>query len=315
MALKIDSAKVGRTVLEYAVLTVGTLLYCIPWEWFVIPNNYSSGGVTGLLTLLQYATDGAITVGVSYMVINVFLLLLAFFVLGKSFGVRTIFCIALSAVFFQILPKFPQMFSAEGGLLYIPEGVLVPLLAGMMEGIGLGIVLRYGGSTGGSDIFAMIINKYWPMSPGRFYLISDTVIIAMVLLLPGKTFADMVYGYLMMVSSWFFIDFVVVGAKSSVQVFVFSDKKSEIADYIMTHMNRGVTFLKAVGGYSGKEKDVLLILIRSKELHNLSDAVKSIDPKAFMSVSPANNVYGEGFEEIKTGIKQKEIKKLKAEND
>jgi len=309
MTLELNRKKVGKTAMEYLVLTLGTFLYCVPWDWFVIPNNYSSGGVTGLLTLLQYATGGAIQVGLSYIVVNASLLIGAFFILGKGFGIRTIYCIAVSTIFFEILPHFPQMFCVEGGLLYVPETVLIPILAGVIEGLGLGLVLRYGGSTGGSDIFAMIINKYWPMSPGRFYLITDAVIIAMVLLLPGKTFADMIYGYLMMIVSSIFVDFVVVGAKSSVQVLVFSDRNEEIADYIMNTLDRGVTKLKAIGGYTGNDKKVLLIMLRSKELHKLSEAVKEMDPNAFMSVSPANSVFGEGFEEIKTGLKSIKAKK------
>lgn len=299
----VDGKKACRTALEYLVITFGVFLYALTWEWFVLPNNYSSGGVTGLLVLVQYATGGMIQVGVSYMLVNVFLLTAAFFILGRGFGLKTIYCIAMSSVFFEVLPHFPQMFCVEGGLLYIPENVLIPVLAGVLEGLGLGLVLRYGGSTGGSDIFAMLINKYWPVSPGRFYLFSDAVIIAMVLLLPGKTFADMVYGYLMMAVSAFFVDFVVVGAKSSVQVMIFSDKADEISEIIMKDMERGLTFLKAVGGYTNSEKKVALILVRRKELSRLSMIVKSIDDKAFMSVAPVNSVFGEGFEEIKTGFR------------
>ena len=298
---KLFSGNVSRTVWEYIILTVGTLLYCIPWDWFVIPNNFSSGGVTGLLTLVQFATGGAIPVGTSYMVVNAFLLIMAFMILGKSFGIRTIYCIALSSLFFEVLPNFENFFCIEGGLLFVPETVLIPLVAGLIEGIGLGLVLRFGGSTGGSDIFAMIMNKYWPISPGKFFLVSDLVIIAMVLLLPGKTFSDMVYGYLMMIMSSVIVDWVVVGAKSSVQVLIFSDKSQEIAERILS-LDRGVTALKAVGCYKKQDKDVLITVVRRKGLHDITAAVKQIDPRAFVSVSSATSVYGEGFEEIKTGI-------------
>ncbi len=297
--------KVLNTVGEYLILAFGTLLYCLAWEWFIIPNGYSSGGVTGLCTILQYATDGRIPVSISYLVVNVFLLIAAFAILGKSFGVKTIVCIGLTSLYFAVLPNFPMCFSVEGGLLYVPDKVLVPIIAGLIDGLGLGMVLKYGGSTGGTDIVAMILNKYWPISPGRVYLISDAFIIALVLLLPGKGFSDMVYGYMVMFLSAYFVDYVILGSRSSVQVLIVSEKNKEIADFIMKNMNRGVTAFKFVGCYTGQEKEILLIIIRNKELPKLTPKIKEIDPRAFVSVVPAKSVYGEGFEEIKTGIKRR----------
>ncbi len=306
--MNFPKGKVAGIIGEYLILTLGTFLYCLAWDWMIIPNDFSSGGVTGLLTLVQYATNGGIPVSISYIVVNAMLLILAFAILGKGFGFRTIYCIAVSSVFFDILPHFESMFCVEGGLLYVPERVLIPLIGGVVEGVGLGIVLRFGGSTGGSDIFAMIINKYWPVSPGRFYLLSDLIIIALVLFLPGRTFADMVYGYIMMVASSFVVDYVVIGAKSSVQVLIFSGKSKEIAEKILS-LDKGVTALKAVGCYKKQDMDVLITVIRKKGLHDVTVAVKQIDPKAFVSVSSANDVYGEGFEEIKAGVsaRKKEI--------
>ncbi len=308
--MQLSFKKASHVAMEYLVLVIGTFLYAMPWEWFIVPNGFSSGGVTGLCTLLQYATNGLIPVSLSYAVINVFLLILAFFILGKGFGIRTIFVIALSALMFELLALTPKMFCIEGGLLYIPDKMLIPVIAGAIEGIGLGLVLRFGGSTGGSDIFAMIINKYWPVSPGRFYLVTDVVIVALILLLPDKHFSDVIYGYLMIIVSSVFVDYVVVGAKSSVQVLVFSQKSDEIARFILDGMERGVTILNAKGGYTGEDKEVLLLMIRSKELPRVTETIKEIDVNAFVSVVPANSVYGEGFEEIKTGIKGLKKKKI-----
>lgn len=299
------SKKIFRIIGEYLLISIGTVLYCMAWEWFVVPNGYSSGGVTGLCILLQYATEGAIPVSVSFLVINAVLLLLAFLILGRGFGIKTIYCIALSTLLFDLMTKCPTMFCTEGGLLYLGDSVLIPLLAGVVEGFGLGLVLRFGGSTGGSDILAMIINKYWPMSPGRFYMISDTVIIAAVLLLPDRGFQDVVYGYLMMFMSAYFVDYVVVGAKASTQLFVFSEHNREIADFIMHSMDRGVTAFKARGCFSGQDKEVLVIIVRNSEVHKVTEAVKDIDERAFLSAVPASSVYGEGFEEIKVGIKRR----------
>lgn len=302
--MSLDWKKLGHTVNDYLLITVGTLLYCLAWEWFVVPNGYSSGGVTGLCILLQYATNDLIPVHLSFLVVNALLLLAAFLILGKGFGVKTIYCIALSTVLFDLLAKCPSMFCVEGGMLYLKDSVLIPIIAGVLEGLGLGIVLRFGGSTGGSDIFAMIVNKYWPMSPGRFYQVSDTVIIALVLLLPGRGFEDLIFGYIMMIASSLFVDLVVVGAKSSTQLFVFSEKNEQIANFIMHEMDRGATALRARGCYTGQDREVLIIVIRNKELRKVTESIKEIDPKAFLSAVPASSVYGEGFEEIKTGLKK-----------
>lgn len=286
---------------EYLVLAFGTFLFCAAWECFMTPNNLSSGGLTGLCTVIQYATRGGIPIYLSYGVVNVILIGIAFFVLGGRFGIKTIFCIGLSTVLFAVLAKIDAVHSLPGHFLYVRETFMLPILGGLFEGLGLGIILKWGGSTGGTDIVAMIINKYWPVSPGRFYLISDMFIITSILLLPDRQLSDMIYGYMMMLVSAPMVDFVVMGTKQSVQLLVFSEKFEEIADYIINTMERGVTVLNATGWYTKQDRKVLLILIRKKQLSEINRVIKSIDDKAFVSVSKASSVFGEGFEEIKTG--------------
>ena len=174
-----------------------------------------------------------------------------------------------------------------------------------MEALGIALIMGRGGSTGGTDIFALIINKFWPVSLGKVFLYFDLVIIASVLLVPGKTFQDMVYGYIAMFTFSFGVDYVLLGRKSTVQVLIFSDKYEEIADYINKVLDRGVTALNAVGWYTQSDKKVLLALVRKMQLPALKKAIKSVDPKAFLSVSPASDVFGEGFDEIKTGLHRK----------
>lgn len=305
--------KARTTAWEYFVLTLGSLIFCFSWQCFVISNNMSSGGLTGLCTLLQMATNGLIPVSLSYLVINIMLLLVAFFILGNAFGIRTIYCILLTSVFFKILPNFEWLPAVEGNFFYVKETIMIPIIGGLLEAVGLGIIFRYGGSTGGSDIIAMIVNKFWPVSPGKFFLYTDFFIVLAMLLIPGKTFNDVLYGLLMMLASSFTVDYVLLGGKSTVQVTVFSEKYDQIADYIINYMDRGVTALNATGWYTKADRKVLLIMIRSSELRNLTKKIKEIDHRAFVSVLPAKCVYGEGFEEIKTGVNIK--KKLKSEQE
>ena len=299
-----DRKHIWNVIGEYAVMTVGAIIFCSGWCFFMIPNDMSSGGLTGLCTLIQYATGGALPIAWTYAAFNVVLLLLAFLVMGSRFGAKTIYCILLVSVLYEVMPLFPKAFSVEGNFLHVPERFMIPLIAGLLEGVGLGVIFRNGGSTGGSDILALMVNKFWPVSPGRFFLVTDFLIVLALLLLPGRTFEDLLYGFLMIGVSAPVLDAVLIGRRSAVQMMIFSDRYEEIADYINNEMERGVTAIHAMGWYTRQEKDVLMVVVQQKEVFQITRMVKERDRKAFISISPATNVYGEGFEEIKSGIKK-----------
>lgn len=294
--------KILATIWDYVLMTVGSLIFCMAWTSFLIPNGLASGGLTGLCTIIQYGTG--IPVGWTYPIINIALLVMGFLTLGKAFGVKTIYVIALTSLFFEVLPDFPQL------EVLMEEKFLVALVGAAMESVGLGLVLLRGGSSGGTDIIAMMINKYWPVSPGRVYLFSDIFIIASLLFVPGKGLVDMIYAYVVMLGFSFGVDFVLLGNKSSVQILVFSPKYKEIADHMINNVHRGVTALQSVGWYSQMESKVLLIIARKHQMNEVVNEIKEIDKKAFISVSTAMSVYGEGFEEVKTGLKIRKNNKL-----
>lgn len=291
--------KIWTVLYDYLLMSIGTLIYCVGWTSFLIPNGLASGGLTGLCTIIQYGTGGSIPVGISFPVINVFLLIIAMLVLGKAFGFKTIYVIALSSFLFELLPNFPQLEVVD------PERFdkfLVAIVGALLEAVGIGITLLRGGSTGGTDILAMIVNKYWPVSPGRVYMVADIFIIASMLLVPGMGIVDMIYGYVIMITFSFGVDYVLLGNKSSVQILVFSSKYKEVADHMINDVHRGVTALQSIGWYTQSEGKVLLIIARKYQLNVVIKEIKSIDRAAFISVSTAMGVYGEGFEEVKTGI-------------
>jgi uncharacterized membrane-anchored protein YitT (DUF2179 family) len=295
------SSKVLNVILDYFLMTVGSVIFCMAWTSFLIPNGLASGGLTGLCTIIQYGTG--IPVGLTYPIINIILLILGFLSLGKAFGFKTIYVIALTSLLFDLLPKFPQL------EVMMDEKFLVALVGATLESIGIGLVLLRGGSTGGTDIIAMMINKYWPVSPGRVYLYTDIFIISSLLFVPDKGLVDLIYAFVVMLGFSFGVDFVLLGNKSSVQILVFSSKYQEIADHIINNVHRGVTALQSVGWYSQKESKVLLIILRKQQMNEVINEIKRIDKSAFISVSTANSVYGEGFEELKTGLKLKKSDK------
>lgn len=298
-----DFRRLFRLLKEYLVISIACFIFAYAWEGFMIPNGISAGGVMGLCTVVQYATDGMIPAQYSYFAINAVLLVVAILAMGISFGFKTIYCIVFSSVAMGVIQGMPGLFSVEGSFFYVQERVLIPVIAGALEALGIGLVLRQGGSTGGTDIVALMVNKYWPVSLSKAFLVMDLVVIALLLALPDKSFTDMVYGIVEVITFSAMIDFVVGGEKSSYQLLVFSKRYDTIADHINNVMDRGVTVLKAQGWFTKQEKNVLLILISKKELPSLTRVIKDADPNAFMSVSPAGNVYGEGFEEIKTGLR------------
>jgi uncharacterized membrane-anchored protein YitT (DUF2179 family) len=293
--------KIMSVLWDYLLMTVGSVIFCMAWTSFVIPNGVASGGLTGLCTIIQYGTG--VPIGWTYPILNVLLLVLGFLALGKGFGVKTIYVIALTSLLFDILPQFPQL------EVLMEEKLLVALVGAGMESIGIGLVLQRGGSTGGTDIIAMLINKYWPVSPGKVYLYTDIFIISCLLLVPEKGLVDMIYAFVMMLGFSFGVDYVLLGNKSSIQILVFSSKYKEIADHMINNLQRGVTALQSVGWYSQKESKVLLIVARKNQMNEIVNEVKNMDKRAFISVSTTMSVYGEGFEEVKTGLKIKKNNK------
>ena len=298
----------ARLIWEYLVLTVAAFIFAFAWEGFMIPNGMSAGGMMGLCTVVQYATGGAIPASTSYVVVNAVLILAAVLLMGIGFGFKTIYCIAISSLAMSLIASTPALHSIQGQFFYVRESLVIPVLAGVLEATGLGLIIRYGGSTGGTDIVALMINKYWPISLSTVFLISDFVIIFLILFIPEKTFADMIYGLIEIVVFTMFIDTIVGGRRSSYQLLVFSDKYEEIADHIINNMDRGVTLLKGQGWYTKNDRNVLLILISQKQFPALSKVIKDMDPRAFISVTNTHNVFGEGFDEIKTGINRKKKK-------
>ena len=307
-----DGKKIRRGIADYLILTLACFIFAFAWEGFMIPNGMSAGGMMGLCTVIQYATGGIIQAQYSYFVINAFLIIVAVIAMGIGFGFKTIYCIVMSSLAMQLLESWPALASVEGNFFYVPERVLIPIIAGVLEALGIGLVLRYGGSTGGTDIIALMVNRYWPVSLSKAFMVSDLLIVTLLLLLPNKHFSDMVYGIVEIVIFSLMIDFVVGGRKESYQLLVFSSRYEAIADHIVDNMDRGVTVLQATGWYTKAGKNVLLIIIGKKELPSLTKVIKEVDPKAFMSVSPTSNVYGEGFEEIKAGISKPGKKKQSA---
>ena len=284
---------------EYLLITIGLLSYVLGWAIFLIPNNLVGGGVSGLSAIIYYATG--IQMGYSYLVINAILLLVGFKILGTGFGGKTIYAILFASVMLNVLPPLiPEYISQE---LAVSNGkMLCTIIGGILSGVGIGISISYGGSTGGTDIIALIVGKYRNISPGRLILAMDVVIILSSMLFPSYTaagelvpfpekLATAVYGLILITVSGYSVDLYLSGSKQSVQVFIFSKKYPDIADAIVEDMKRGVTIVHAEGWYTKEESHVIMVVTRKTDLNLLLRYVKTIDPDAFLSVSTVMGVY------------------------
>ena len=299
--------KIWRAVKDYFLVTLGITLYVTGWAVFLVPNNLVGGGVSGIASMIQYATG--IKMGYSYFVINAILLIIGFCVLGPDFGVKTVYAIIVASIGLNLLQAVIPMSIIKP--LAIDNGKMIcTTIGGLMTGTGIGIAMQGGGSSGGTDIIALIVSKYRNISTGTLILWMDVAIILMSLLIPSYTadgtllpfsekVSTVVFGIVLVTVNGFVIDLYLNGTRQSVQVFVMSHRYEEIADKVSKDMHRGVTLLQAKGWYTKEASQVLMIITRKTDLKVLLRYIKSIDPDAFLSVGSVSEVYGNGFDNIK----------------
>ena len=305
--MSIGSSTILRGVKEYLLITLGIVIYTVGWAIFLTPNNLIGGGVSGISAIVQYATG--LKMGYSYFVINTILLIISVIIIGPAFGAKTVYAIILASVclnvFQSIIPEtIIRDFALSNGKL------MCSIIGGSMAGVGIGMSISQGGSTGGTDIIAMIITKFRNISPGRIILIIDVFIITSSLLFPSfdttgqvipfdAKFSIAVYGMIIVTVNGYVVDLYLAGSKQSVQLFILSRHFEEIADMIGRDFHRGVTVLNGEGWYTKQPASVLMVITRKTDLNLLLKSIKRVDPDAFLSISSVSGVYGQGFDSIK----------------
>ncbi len=277
------------SVKNYVVITLALFINALAWTAFIIPNQIVGGGITGLSTLIFYATG--FPVGITFFLINIVLIILGIKSLGLSFGIKTVYGTVLISVFLSVL----QQIIKEP---IVDDKFMSAIIGGIMGGASVGMVFSQGGSTGGTDIIAMMINKYKNISPGKLILYMDVVIISSSYLI-FQSIEVLVYGFVVMAVASYSIDMVLMGHRQSVQLFIFSTKHEVIAEQIANDIGRGVTLINGKGWYSKNESSILMVVVRRYESNQVFRTIKQIDPSAFVSVANVMGVYGEGFDPIK----------------
>ena len=301
------------TLKEYVIITIGVFAYVLGWTTFLVPNNLIGGGVTGVASIVQYATG--IKIGYTYFVVNIALIIAALFVLGKGFGGKTIYATIVTSLAMNIMQAvipadITQILAVDNGKL------MSTIMGGILAGTGIGMTISQGGSTGGTDIIALMINKYRNVSPGRMIMLMDVVIILSSFFVPSympdgslMPWADkittVVYGFILVVIVSTVLDLYLSGSRQSVQIFVLSHKYQQIADAITNDLHRGVTVLDGKGWYTKNEVNVVMVITRKTDLNIFLKYINAIDPDAFVSVASVTGVYGKGFDTMKFSKKSK----------
>ena len=301
---------------EYLVIFIALCPFALMVNWIFVPHNVVGGGLTGICSIIYYATQGlfpsafpnyggALPIWLTSLTINIILLVIAALTVGWKFCVRTVFGVFMLAFWYRVIPIRQEAI--------IDDPLLACIVGGVLFGVSLGFVMLNNGSSGGTDIIAMVINNYRDISLGKVMVACDVVIILSSYFLPVPeslqasitSVSDfkirrILCGLSMTVCYTAALDWVMGRMRQSVQFFIFSSKSAEIATAINATVNRGVTVLEGKGWYSKKPMEVVTVLAKRHEGQLILHIIKSIDPNAFVSYANVSGVFGQGFDKIKT---------------
>ncbi len=290
--MNLTGKKFAETILEYLLMTIGMFIYSFGWIACILPANTMDGGAAGLAVLIYHLTG--LQMGLSVLLINGILLLAAGFVVGWNFGIKTIFCIVMLSVSMSLL----QGWLPEGDLFHLDSRLLSVILGAIFAGIGIALCFRQGGSTGGTDIVAMIVNKYRTISYGRILMVVNSTIILSAVFVSDLGVDAVIYGFVMVAVMGYTVDMIQSGNQQSSQIFVFTHRYREMADTIIGTTCHSATIIDATGWFSKTNVKIVLVVCRKRESSMMLKMVRQIDPDAFISVGSVMGVYGKGFEAL-----------------
>lgn len=271
-----------RTIHSMAMITLGCFIFGFALNYFILANHLAEGGFTGIGLLLHYKFNWSI--GAFFLISNFPLILLGWYHWGKEFVAKTLLGVLASSLAIELFAPFQ---------LVVDNLLLAALYGGLLSGLGLGLVIRYGGTTGGADIIGRLANRFFGISMGKFYLIFDACVLGMVAWNYGLTIA--LYSLVTVYISSKMVDVVVDGLDSAKQAIIISKENDKIAEFIANDLDRGFTILNGRGGYCNADKDVILCIVSRWEIFKLRKEISILDPRAFVIISDVHEAFGEGF--------------------
>ena len=291
--VKLPGKSLKSNAKDMFFITFGIFLYAVGYCAYTLPEKLVMGGVAGASALIYYATN--IPAGTSVLALNILMLVIAMSALTKQFFWRTIVGVGILSFMISVLQPFfatfPIMTPGEDKFMHV-------LIAGVLCGAGLGIVFSHNGSTGGTDILTMLLNKYFRLSFGRAMQFVDCIIISSSYIL-FHSMETIIYGSVFTITATVTCDYIVNGTRQTVQFLIISKKHKEIADVINHRVNRGVTVVDGKGWYSQNDVKMLIVLTRKYESQDVFNLINEIDPDALVSQTFCHGVFGEGFDKIK----------------
>ncbi len=267
MKVNFDAKKVRTEAKQYLFIMIGLIMYSFAWTAILAPAKVVGGGIPGVSMLIFQATGGAsptgeligIPIGYSYFAINIFLIIIGFLLIGPRFGTKTIFAMSFNSL---MLTVFQMLLSNTPDLLGLgSDKLLSAILGGALGGFGIGICFGQGGSTGGTDIIAMILNKFKNISIGKTIIACDMIIVGSSYFV-YKDITSIIYGFITMSVVGYTIDLFLQGNKQTCQLFIISKKYTQIADQIVSDAGRGCTVLNGEGWYTKQSQKVLMVTCR-----------------------------------------------------
>lgn len=279
--------KITSILLDAVFIIVGSALFAVSVNMFTAPNNIAPGGLTGLGTLINHLTG--LGIGTVILLGNIPIFIWAYFETGFRFLTKTIVTTLVSSIFIDV--------SALWLPAYHGDTLLVTVFGGLLAGAGLALIFVRGGTTGGTDLAANLLNRHFPhISIGKFILAIDLIVILFSALV-YRNLESPLYGVIIIFITSKVVDAILYGANTGTgkTMFVMSQKSQEIAQAVMEDLERGATLLTSVGAYTKREGYTLLLAVRRQEVHKTYEIIYQIDPHAFIIVGDAGNITGEGF--------------------
>ncbi|MBR6031677.1 MAG: YitT family protein [Bacteroidaceae bacterium] len=297
MKYKLKKGRVWEFLKDFSAINIGMAIYALGWAAFLLPYHITTGGMTGMFAILYYVTGFPVSYAI--LIANAILLLISFKPLGWKFVGKSAYA-AFSLSFFLEIGR--QMMTADDGTLIQIIGPgqdsMACVLGAILNGLGIGVVFLSGGSTGGWDIIAALVNKYKNISFGRALLCLDFLVIASC----WPIFHDVrmvVFGYVTLVVYTYALDMLINSTRQDIQFIIFTNKPNEISQRIISETSHSVTSMNGEGFYSHQNIKVLITIVHKREAVTILRLIQETDPRAFVSQSRAEGVYGNGFKAIR----------------
>ncbi len=284
---------------DYLWIVLGSIITAAAINIFLVPYKIAPGGVTGIATVIYYLSGERFPVGVTMLALNIPLFILGIRFIGGKFIIRTLFSTVFLSVVIDVSEPvttyFADFYLTKAANSATPDLLLYSIFGGFFMGLGLGFVFRSGATTGGTDLAAKVVHHFIPqLTMGQLLLVIDSAVILFAAI-AFNSFLLALYAILSLYLSTKVIDAILEGVNFAKAVYIISEQSEEIAQKIMTDLDRGVTALRGVGMYTGKDKSVLYCVLHRGQLQQLKELVVKIDANAFIILSDVREVLGEGF--------------------